>query len=381
MIGIGNNYPHISYNGSHIAAPASVYARIRKPMCLKPEQMVKVSNVYVGSRHVYPECFRYTLKYRNLLSFTFQGNSYGLMYPSSRYVEAITVGYIEDIVRLNTAQPTFIQAVLLSNPEDYYVPSVSYDGPVLGRNELYRDYSGVEFLITPACALYCRAPVFSTHYNENDIFATQVYRKYTKGYAPLKYPPHMGDYSIIIERTVHSHTVHPVYRNWYLPEEYSADYTIQARYTSSPFIYSNEIYYINTDWSYAAEMKAPNGDKNNPQSIFFGFTYREEYTPGGEGFYMFTDMGHRNTPNCVLLGTPYQRLEGFRIPGRLSPSLNLGYTLTAPMFTGHKRIECHEDGMGLWSSTVLDGTFEVLENNNPVFATIEDYVEPFAARE
>lgn len=377
MIGVGNNYPHISYNGSHIAAPASVYAKIRKPMLLKPEEMVKVSDVYVGSRHVYPELFRYTLKYRNRLSFTFHGN----VYPGYRYAEAITVGYIEDTVRLNTVYPTFIRAILLSTPEDYYVPSVSYDGPVLGRNELYRDYSGMEYLITPPCALYCRAPIWSYHYNEQDIFAMQLYRKYTKDYVPLYYPPHMGDYSIILERTVHSHTVHPVYRNWKLPEEYSTDYTIRARYTCSPFVYSNEVYYINTDWSYRAEMKVPNGDNINPQSIFFGFVYREENTPGGMGLYLFTDMGHRNTLNSVLVGIPSPMVYDYLTPGTISPSLNLGYTLTAPMFTGHKRIECHEDGYGQFGYTDLDGTFEVLENNNPVFATIEDYVEPFAARE
>ena len=108
MIRIGNYNPHAYYETSHISTPAKSYANEIRKREVPANGMRKVSAVYVGDKHVYPELFRYTLKYRMRLDFSFHGVSHGNYRPSSTYCEATTTGYIEDIVRLDTVLPTYI---------------------------------------------------------------------------------------------------------------------------------------------------------------------------------------------------------------------------------------------------------------------------------
>ena len=118
MIRIGNYNPYFFLNTSHISVPERYYAQTKDRCSLTGNQMRKVSAVYVGNKHIYPQKFRYTLQYKMRLDFTFHGNSHGNSRPSTSYAEIQTTGYIEDIVRLDTVLPTFIHPYPLVAPEE-----------------------------------------------------------------------------------------------------------------------------------------------------------------------------------------------------------------------------------------------------------------------
>ena len=386
MIRVGNNNPHAYYETSHISTPQKTYAYETRKRELPPTSMRKVSAVYVGDKHVYPELFRYTLKYRNRVSFTFHGNSHGFMRPSSHYAEAITTGYVEDTVRIDTVFPLYIGMVPLTAPEDYYSPHSAshekYSKPPWGIAEQYRNFSGTEYLITPACGLLCRVP-----YTKESI-----YNKYIDGGSSSVAASTKMAFRIILERVVSSSTTHPVMRAWdYDPESYSTYYAIKARQTFYPYSAPDSIgngYYANTG-NIASAIKL---DKERYVYLSMGFVFRPAGSPGGEGAYLFTDMDHLYGSNSILLGASSPTIYGYEVPGRLTSSYGKCYTVKAPMFSGHKHIDNYDSGwnvgrqeitswedpqMDSWAHTDLDGSVSILENNNPMFGSVAEYVRSY----
>ena len=399
MIRVGGSNPHAYFETSHISVPEKNYAKEQAKRSLTSANMRKVGTVYVGSKHVYPEPYRYTLKYRMRLDFSFNGNSYGLMRPSyGEYAEAITTGYIEDTVRIDTAFPVYIRSQELENPDDYYRPYIEghekYSKPPWGTAELYKGFSGTEYLVTPPCALFGAIPYSGEYesYGNGWRYGTGIYRQYSsKWRAPgqnTKYEK-MG-YRYVIQRVLHSHTEHPAYSKWDADEEtYSTAYSIKARRTVYPYQVANSVYrgwYANTQMGGTEIPVSPSANPGYGGYIRLGLTYRPDGEMGEGGLFLLTDMSHYSSSNYVLHGSR-STIYGYEMPGHRS-----AYTLRAPMFSGHKHIDCYDSSwnagrqeitswedpqMDSWSHTDLNGSFAILENNNPAFVSIGDYVRAY----
>ena len=403
MIRVGGSNPHAYFETSHISVPEEYYAREQAKRTLSGSNMRKVSEVYVGSKHVYPEIFRYTLKYKMRLNFTFNGNSHGFMRPSyGEYAEAITTGYVEDIVRLDTVFPTYVGSQSLIAPEDYYSPHVAshpkYGYPPWGIAEQYRNYGGTEFLIIPACALYAAIPGSGQSSYGSWSYGTGVFQKYTDkriSCGSSVSVARMG-YRYIMQRTVSSSTTHPAYSQWDADErEYSTSYMIRARKTVYPFRVPEAVYkgyYTNTAMRGTAIPISPRDKLDYAGYISLGLTYRPEGAAGQGGAFLLTDMSHYGSSNSILLGARSPTIYGYEVPGRLTSAYGEGYTVKAPMFSGHKHIDNYDSGwnvgrqditswedpqMDSWAHTDLDGSFAILENNNPIFSSIAEYVHSY----
>lgn len=388
MIRIGNYNPYAYYDNSNIALPGSAYMNSRT-LEVPADEMFKTERVYVGGKLVYPENFRYTLKYRNRLDFSFYGNSYGYMRPSTEYTEIITNGYIEDIVRLDTASPTYIRHLALECPEDFYDPIGSSTNPKLnyppwGRTEQYRNFSGTEHLITPACAIMGPSP------GSNNNYGGSIYQKYTDNRIIPGIAGFFLGYRIIMQRTVSSSTTHPVMRSWDRdPESYSTFYTVQARKSRCSYEATERMRrgcYLNAGGETYAELKLR---KDDSHYISLGYVYRKPGSSDGEGLYLCNDMDHLYGGNLVLLGSISARMPGFSTPG-WALSYSHGFSIKAPPFTGHKHFNYYDTSWNVgrqevtswedpnvdeWGHTDLDGSFEILENNNPEFGSIAEYVQ------
>lgn len=379
MIRIGNYNPYFFLNTSHISVPEKNYAQMKDSRILTGSNMRKVSEVYVGDKHIYPQKFRYTLQYKMRLDFTFHGNSHGSGRPSYEYAEIQTTGYIEDIVRLDTVLPTFIHPYPLVAPEDYYtphVPSGQYSQQPWGRIEQYRNFSGVEYLVTPACAL-------------SGVFPSGNGRIFER-YGISGVGAYDASWRYIMKRTVHNEISIPTYWNWAIPPS-STDYIIRARKTNYPF--SDPVgslgkgYYINT--SMRAYAICARRASNSNTEIKLGMTYRNENDMGGPGLYMVTDMDHYG-PGSVL----YARKSLYGCPPGDVNLHRTTFSTQAPMFTGHKHFDCYDTTWNVgrqqitgwedpnvdeWSHTDLTGSFYILRNNNPSFASLYDYAEAIRA--
>ena len=397
MIVIGNGNPHAYFKTSHISVPQRWDAQREESRALTSDQMRKVGAIYVGDRHVYPADFRYTLKYRSRIDFTFSGNSYGYMRPSSGYAETLTEGYVEDIVRFDTIFPVYIQSQSLSAPADYYRPRSAtdpkYSAPPWGMTEQYRNFSGTEYLIIPPCALYAALPGSGS----SGMYGTGIFQQYTDWHiaaiASGEFPILSQRY--IIQRTVHSHTTHPVYVNWhYDGEEYTTSYTIRARRTDSPFVMPSSLVqgtYVNTGVRSSAIPVSRYRTLTNSDYFSLGLTYRREGTFGVGGVFLLADLMHFSDAS-ILVGARSFGIYGFNVPGTESDMLGASCTSKAPMFTGTKRINIYDTNWNAgrqditdwedpnvdsWSHTDLRGTFEILENNNPTFSSIGAYVKSY----
>ncbi len=124
-----------------------------------------------------------------------------------------------------------------------------------------------------------------------------------------------------------------------------------------------------------------------------GFTYRLNDSVGEGGAFLFMTMCHLYNPSSdrsILVGgdgsssSPYSPvLYGMRYW--------LCYSLYAPPFIGHKHFDGYyrynwfnpgreiwdDDHATSWSHTDMDGTVEIIENTNPVFSSIGEYVNSY----
>lgn len=390
MIRVGNNNPHAYYETSHISTPQKTYAYETRKRELPPTSMRKVSSVYVGDKHVYPELFRYTLKYRSRVDFTFHGVSHGNYRPSSTYCEATTTGYIEDIVRLDTVFPTYIRAQPLVSPGDHYIPHSSsgqYSQPPWGRIE-QRQFSGTEYLITPVCALSGAIPgTGGYNYGSSWSYGTGIYEKYAGRRISMG---NKGVWRYIMQRTVHSTTTHQVRRNWECDDVVTNDYTIRARRTNNPYTDISEAFFKGMYANCGMIASSfPIKRSNEYGYLSLGMTYRSENDPGEDGIFLMTDMDHYGSSNDVF----YAGSHSFYgcPPGDIGQH-DRGFSVEAPMFSGHKHFDCYDSGwnvgrqditgwddprMDEWSHTDLNGSFTILENNNPAFGSIAEYVRAY----
>ncbi len=370
MIIVDGSSNYMSREESHISVPDYSYAMTQSSRSLTSKQMRKVSDVYVGNEHIYPELFCYTLKYHMRLGFSFHGNSYGFDRQVGAYAEAETEGYIDETVRLDTVFPVYIKEIPLVAPPDLYVP-FAQSHPVLsqppwGYIEQYREFGGTEYIITPACAL------------TYDLFK----EKYAdEGLAISSSGDRMG-YRIIVDRVINSHTVHPVMRNWDNydnEEEYWTNCHLQARQTNAP--YRNQ---------YQSPKITIN--KGSYVPLVVGFYSRPGINGSDPIVFLVTNMDHSFSMNNVLLGAPTPAIYGYRQAGDYIGGNALTYSLAAPMFSGHKHFNNYDSGynygrqeitswedpqMDEWGHTDLDGSFTILENNNPKFDSFRDYLKAY----
>lgn len=373
MIRIWNGEIYKYLECHDISQPMAIYANRPSIMELSPEEMRKTQYIYVGDDLVYGErqYFKYTLKYKSRIGFSFHGVTLGLF--GNRYCEATSEGYIEDIVRLDTYFPTYIGNQPLGDNEAYgpLIPSDPHYGEEpWGRKEIYL-CNGTEHLITPPIAL--RGVVPGSPSSEGG--RRYVYQEYTD--RDLSEIPIIWRY--ILQRTVHSDIVNETMRNWDAEPSVTIDYTIQAlKYNSqdqNEGLYNG--YYVNTS---NVRYAFPIGG-----SLSLGLICRYDGDLGQEGLYLISSLAHYpgSAPNGVWYAkTP---LWYGATPGRgfAKPQ---SYGLNAPMFSGHKSIECYNTSYDTrreitdwgeaseFSRVNLDGTFEIIENNNPTFGSISDYV-------
>ena len=392
----GRNTPgnlYISTN-QHIAVTNCFYPNddwyVNRPN--GASDMKKVSAVYVGGEKVYPEPFPYRIRYRMRLDFTFRGNSHGYARPSTKYAESETVGFIEDTVLFETVFPMLIQTQPLPSPGSIYITAGSgkYAEPPWGKAEFCTDFSGTEYLLTPAAALTGPPPGTGSGYWS---LGGSIYQQYSeKRISPGSTYPKAG-YRYTLTRKVRSHKVNTVLQNWKdETAEYDTAYTVTARQTVSPYKASDSHlrgYYYDTA-SRHSEIRASESVNSNA-FVTLGFVCRPPEYPGISGLYLLTDTAHYYGTNYVFWGAVSPSIYGYRQPGYLSPYYREGYSIKAPMFTGHKHFDFYDsswdvgrrDSLSDWedvdtrSHTDFDGYFEILYNNNPVFSSAEEYVKAF----
>ena len=378
MIRLGNYSAYKFWNSQDISQPGELWANRPEYIDnLSPNNMKKVHYIYVGNNLVYgdTQIYYYTLKFRSRINFAFHGNSHGNMRPSSEYCEAISSGYVEDIVRINTAFPTYICSQSLTSPGDIYIPHLTnasspYSQEPWGRKETYQ-FSGTEHLVTPPIALRGVVPNSLSSGTGSEL----IYQKYTdRNLFSID-----GRWRYVMQRRVHCDVNHVVKRDWDSEDSVSEDYYIEARKFSTS-VSNNGLsngYYLNAG-NYVKAI--PIGDR----SLALGLVYRRETDPGNEGLFLITHTWHhgRNNPNNIwYLRSP--------VWNGLNPGSVTAFFDKAPMFTGYKHFDCYDTSWNVtrreitwwddpnvdkWCHGDLNGTFEILENNNPVFSSITDYL-------
>ena len=392
MIFVGGNRPHAYLETSHISTPERSFgfetAEDRK---IPYNYMRKARAVYVGEEHVYPARFRYTFKYRHKVNFTYTGNSHGILRPSyGWYAEIKTDGFVEDTVRIDTMFPVYYHVQPLVQPDEYFKPASeddAYDHPPYGFAEQYPIFTGFEYLLMPSCALTGAVPDTGTYWGSSWGYGEGIYAGYTEDWRFLPSPVKMA-YRYILERKVSSSTVFTDKNKWDSDEDcYDLQYTLKQRRTVYPYSETDSLFrgwYANTS-NRAASM--PIGT-HNPLTL--GFTYREENPYGDAGLFIMTDLEHYNYSDNVLLGKEGGR--GFEFPGNTCPHLNTSFSLKAPMFSGRKHFDVYDTtwnvgrtdlsgwddpNVDTWSHTDLTGSFMVMENNNPSFGSIDEYINAY----
>lgn len=400
MIIVGRNNPHAYYDSAHIAVP---YGNGYK-------YFVKPPQVYVGDSLVYPEPYRYTLIYRCRADICVMANAYvGDTYKQG-YIEQSVEGYVEDTVRLDTVYPVYLLMRTCPMPQGYVISA-----PNAPSSLSFSGWDVTELLVTPSIALHGSTgnrEVLHPNYAEPVNCYDGIYQRFTSTqWNDLWRPTGHDGYKITVQRNVMTITDHPVdtvtYRKEgdidkeyddYTRSRHVTEYTLESMYSipkiSGGYDYSNDQKIYKRTMVFGRYMS---GSAVGPEEAYMrtgnydlGFVRR--YEQGGFALYLGMDLrNHRGSTRGLI---PYGEAEApvgsieFSGGPRMLPRM-LEYTLLAPPFTGRKQFR-HESktytsnyyGLGAiphmpWTDYSIDASVTIIYNNNPTFATIQDYVQAY----
>lgn len=375
MIRVDSSNPHSSLQRSHISVPEKSYARLLTQQSLPSSSMRKAAAVYVGNTKVYPDGFHYTMIFRARNEFLFRSSD-----------GTQVTGTVEDTARIDTAYPMYVKMQPLIAPPAYYTNG---DTTPNGNAEIYSGFTGSELLLTPVCGLYSAVPnsgdydnYGTSHWN----YGTSLYQPYTDTsiYINTYYIPTLPElgFRYIVHRTVSTSA----------SDGRITNYSFSGRMTRYPYTIGNEIIkglYPNTQ-VIGKELKI---SKDTYWYNPIGFTYRLNDSVGEGGAFLFMTMCHLYNPSSdrsILVGGDGSSSSPYS-PGLYGARYWMCYSLYAPPFIGHKHFDGYyrynwfnpgreiwdDDHATSWSHTDMDGTVEIIENTNPVFSSIGEYVNSY----
>ena len=378
MIRVDSSNPHSSVERSHISVPEKSYARLLTQRSLSASEMRKAAAVYVGNTKVYPDGFHYTMKYRARNEFLFRESS-----------GKTVTGCVEDTVRIDTAYPMYVKTQPLLAPQPYFTNGSASPN---GSAEIYGGFSGSELLLTPVCGLYSAVPNSGEYASTGShwYYGTSLYQDYTDTeitintfYIPTL--PELG-FRYIVHRTVSTNTVLSG------GDGGSTVYSFSGRMTRYPYKPGDEIIkglYANTQMI-GKELKI---SKSAYRYYPIGFSYRRNDPVGEDGAFLIMPLCHlynASSDDSILVGEDSSGSSRYS-PGLYGVRYWLCYSLYAPPFQGHKHFDGYyrynwfNPGREIWDDahctswthTDMDGTVEIIENTNPAFSSIGDYVNSY----